>query len=70
MQVLFKQAPISIGRIGDTFNLSQGEKRLLLSAGVGKGLFFAGNVHVAMRVVASEEEHKLITTKPEEIIQT
>ncbi|MDO8638051.1 MAG: ATP-binding protein, partial [Candidatus Daviesbacteria bacterium] len=70
MQVLFKQAPISIGRIGDTFNLSQGERRLLLSAGVGKGLFFAGNVHVAMRVVASEEEHKLITTKPEEIIST
>lgn len=67
MQALFKQAPISIERIGDTFNLSQGERRLLLSAGVGKGLFFAGNVHVAMRVVASEEEHRLITTNPEEI---
>lgn len=69
MQALFKQAPISIERIGDTFNLSQGERRLLLSAGVGKGLFFAGNVHVAMRVVASDEEHRLITTKPEEIIK-
>ncbi|MDO8570843.1 MAG: ATP-binding protein [Candidatus Daviesbacteria bacterium] len=69
MQVLFKQAPVSIERIGDTFNLSQGERRLLLSAGVGRGIFFAGNVHVAMRVVASEEEHKLITTKPEEIIK-
>lgn len=61
MQVLFKQAPISIEKIAETFNLSQGEKRLLLSAGVGRGLLFAGNTHVAMRVVASEEEHNLIT---------
>jgi len=68
MQVLFKQAPVSIERLGETFNLSQGEKRLLLGAGTGKGLFFAGNVHVAMRVVASEEEHKLITTNPKEIL--
>jgi conjugal transfer ATP-binding protein TraC len=69
MQILLKQAPASIENIGKTFNLSQGEKRLLLSAGVGQGLFFAGNTHVAMRVVASEEEHKLITTNPKEILE-
>ncbi len=68
MQVLFKQAPISIERIGEVFNLSQGEKRLLVSSGVGQGLFFAGNTHIAMRVVASDEEHKLITTNPKEAI--
>ena len=51
------------------FYLSQGEKRLLLSAGIGQGLFFAGPTHVAMRVVASPEEHKLITTNPEELLQ-
>lgn len=67
MQVLFKQAPISVERIGEVFNLSQGEKRLLLSSGIGQGLFFAGNTHIAMRVVASDEEHKLITTNPKEI---
>jgi len=66
MQILLKQAPSSIETIGKTFNLSQGEKRLLLSAGVGQGIFFAGNTHVAIRVVASEEEHKLITTNPKE----
>lgn len=70
IQVLLKQAPVSIEGIGQTFNLSQGEKRLLVSAGVGRGLFFAGNTHVAMRVVASEEEHQLITTKPQEIKAT
>jgi hypothetical protein len=69
MQVLLKQAPISIEKIGDVFNLSQGEKRLLTGAGVGKGLFFAGNTHVAIKIVASEEEHQLITTNPKEVLE-
>lgn len=68
MQVLLKQAPASIEKLGQVFNLSQGEKRLLLTAGVGRGLFFAGNNHVAIRVVASEEEHQLINTNPKEIL--
>lgn len=69
MQVLLKQAPISIETLGEVFNLSQGEKRLLTSSGVGQGLFFAGNTHVAMKVVASDEEHQLITTNPREILE-
>lgn len=67
IQVLLKQAPASIDRIGVVFNLSEGEKRLLLSAGVGQGLFFAGPTHVAMSVVASPVEHELITSNPAEI---
>lgn len=68
IQVLLKQAPASIEGVGKVFNLSEGEKRLLLSAGVGQGLFFAGTTHVAMRVVASPEEHQLITTSPKELL--
>ncbi len=68
IQVLLKQAPVSIDLIGKIFNLSEGEKRLLLSAGVGQGLFFAGPTHVAMRVVASPEEHQLITSNPQEVL--
>ncbi len=68
IQVLLKQAPASIDRIGQIFNLSEGEKRLLLAAGIGQGLFFAGNTHVALKVVASPEEHQLITSNPEEIL--
>lgn len=68
IQILLKQAPSSIDKIGQTFNLSEGEKRLLLSAGVGQGLFFAGPTHVAMRVVASPEEHQLITSNPQELL--
>ncbi len=69
IQVLLKQAPASINNIGQVFNLSEGEKRLLLSAGVGRGLFFAGNTHVAMRVVASEEEDRLVTTNPAQVLR-
>ena len=51
-----------------TFNLSEGERRLLLSADVGEGLFFAAQNHVALRIVSSPEEHALITSNPQEIL--
>lgn len=70
IQVLLKQAPASIEKVGQVFNLSEGEKRLLLGAGIGQGLFFAGPTHVAMRVVASPEEHRLITSNPAELVGT
>ncbi|OGE27696.1 hypothetical protein A3H18_02270 [Candidatus Daviesbacteria bacterium RIFCSPLOWO2_12_FULL_38_10] len=68
IQVLLKQAPVSIDLLAQVFNLSEGEQRLLLSEGIGQGLFFAGSTHVAMRVVASPEEHSLITSNPQEIL--
>ncbi|MDQ3098330.1 MAG: ATP-binding protein [bacterium] len=67
IQILLKQSPAAIPKIGETFFLSEGEKHFLLSTDVGEGLFFAGPNHVAMRVVASPEEHKIITTKPQDI---
>lgn len=70
IQILMKQSPAAIEKVAQTFFLSEGEKHLLLSAGVGEGLFFAGNNHVAIRVIASPDEHKLITTKPGEVLST
>lgn len=69
IQILLKQHPSAIDKVADTFYLSEGEKRLLLAAGVGEGLFFAGSNHVAIKVIASDAEHKLITTNPEEILR-
>jgi len=69
IQMLLKQHPAAIDRVVDTFYLSEGEKRFLLSAGVGEGLFFAGANHVAIKVMASEAENKLITTNPEELLR-
>ncbi|MFC1727203.1 VirB4-like conjugal transfer ATPase, CD1110 family [Patescibacteria group bacterium] len=69
VQVLMKMSPAAVDRVGEIFYLSEGEKQLLLAADVGEGLFFAGANHVAMRVIASPDEHRLITTKPQEIMQ-
>jgi type IV secretory pathway VirB4 component len=69
IQVLFKQSSAALERLSEAFYLSEGEKHLLLAADIGEGLFFAGQNHVAMRVVASSEEHHLITTKPQEILE-
>ncbi len=69
IQILMKQSPAGVDKVAKTFYLSEGEKHLLLAAEIGEGLFFAGANHVAIKVVASPEEHQLITTKPEELVQ-
>ncbi|PIY59139.1 conjugal transfer protein TraC, partial [Candidatus Wolfebacteria bacterium CG_4_10_14_0_8_um_filter_39_64] len=63
IQLLLKQAPASIDVVAKTFNLSEAEKGLLLGADVGEGVFFAGLKHVAIQIIASYFENKIITTK-------
>jgi type IV secretory pathway VirB4 component len=67
IKFLMKQSSASIPVLAETFYLSEGEQQLLVSADVGEGVFFAGQNHVALRVVASPEEHQVITTDPREI---
>ncbi len=69
IQILLKQHPAAIDRVAETFYLSEGERRLLLAADVGEGLFFAGANHVAIKIKASQAEHNLITTNPEEVLK-
>lgn len=69
IQFLMKQSTASIPILAETFYLSQGERQLLVTSDVGEGIFFAGQNHVALRVVASDEEHDIITTNPEELLQ-
>jgi conjugal transfer ATP-binding protein TraC len=69
MQILLKQAPAAIDVMQKVFYLTEGEKSFLLSAGIGQGIFFAGANHVAIQIVASENEHNLITTNPNELLQ-
>lgn len=68
IQILMKQSPAAIDTIGKVFYLSEGEKNLLLASDVGRGLFFAGSNHVAMKVVASPDEHRLVTSRPGEVL--
>lgn len=69
LKFLLKQSSAAINQIAEVFYLSQGEKQLLVSAGVGEGIFFAGQNHVAIRVISSPDEHALATTKPSEILE-
>ena len=66
LRLLLKQSPAAIDKIGEVFYLSQGEKQLLMAANIGEGIFFAGPHHAPISVVASDEEHKLIDTRPQE----
>lgn len=68
MQILLKQSTAAIDKIAEVFNLTEGEKFLLLEADIGEGLFFAGKNHVAIKVVASYIEDQLITTDPRQLL--
>ncbi|MFC1811001.1 VirB4-like conjugal transfer ATPase, CD1110 family, partial [Patescibacteria group bacterium] len=69
MQLLLKQAPAAIDMLQKVFNLTEGERYMLLNSGIGQGLFFAGNKHVAIQIIASYGEDKLVTTNPEELLK-
>ncbi|MDX9779329.1 MAG: ATP-binding protein [Patescibacteria group bacterium] len=69
LQILLKQSPAAIDLVQKTFLLTEGEKYLLLECGVGEGIFFAGNKHVAMKVVASYAEDQLITSDPRQLLE-
>jgi len=69
LQILMKQSPATIDVVKKAFNLTEEEKYLLLEADVGEGIFFAGQKHVAMKVVASYAEDQIVTTSPEEVLK-
>ncbi len=69
MQLLLKQTTAAVDRIADVFQLTEGEKFLLLEAGPGEGIFFAGQKHAAIKVVASYSEHQLVTTDPRQLLE-
>jgi len=69
LQLLMKQSPATMDVVQKTFNLTEEEKYLLIEAEVGEGIFFAGQKHVAIKVVASYAEDQFITTSPEEVLK-
>ena len=69
LQLLMKQSPAGIDVVKETFNLTESEKYLLLESGVGEGIFFAGDKHAAIKVVASYNENRIVTTNPEQLLE-
>jgi type IV secretory pathway VirB4 component len=66
-RLLLRQDASTIDAVTHTFQLSVGERQFLLSCGKGEGLFMARGSRVALRVVASPQEHALATTDPVEL---
>lgn len=69
LQLLMKQSPSSIDIVTKTFLLTQQERYLLLEAGVGEGIFFAGTKHAAIKIVASYAEDQIVTTNPQQVLE-
>lgn len=67
LKMLLKQSPAVIDKVQKTFNLTDEEKMILLEGSQGEGIFFAGQKHVSMRIIASPTEDRIITTSPEEL---
>ena len=68
IQILMKQSPSSVELVQKTFNLTNEEKYLLLESNVGEGIFFAGQKHVAIKVIASYTEDQIITSDPSQLL--
>lgn len=69
MQLLLKQSSSAVDVLSDVFKLTEEEKKRLANFPVGQGLFFAGQNHVHIQVVASSTEQQLITTNPQATTQ-
>ena len=64
MQLLLKQSSSAVDVLSDVFKLTDEERKRLSNFPVGQGLFFAGQNHVHIQIIASETEESLITTNP------
>ncbi len=70
MQFLMKQSPTAVDVLADVFKLTSEEKKRLSQFPIGQGLFFAGQNHVHIQVIASQTETDLISTTPSVVEET
>jgi type IV secretory pathway VirB4 component len=68
MQLLLKQSTSAVDVLSDVFKLTEEERKRLSNFPVGQGLFFAGQNHVHIQIVASETETGLVTTNPQQTL--
>ena len=67
LRILMRQDTTTIKKVASEFNLSEYEEHFLLTCDRGEALIIADQNHVAVKIVASEKEHPLLTTDPKEI---
>jgi hypothetical protein len=62
-----RQDTTTIKKVTQEFQLSEYEQHFLLTCDKGEALIIADQNHVAVKIVASEKEHPLLTTNPKEL---
>jgi len=67
LRILMRQDTTTIKNVASEFNLSEYEESLLLTFERGDALIIADQEPVAVKVVASDKEHPLLTTNPKEL---
>lgn len=67
LRILMKQDTTSIKKVVQEFNLSEYEQQFLLTCDRGEALIIADQNHVAVKIVASEKEHPMLTTDPKDL---
>lgn len=67
LRILMRQDTTTIKHVASEFHLSEYEESFLLTCERGDALIIADQNHVAVKVVASDKEHPLITTNPAEL---
>jgi type IV secretory pathway VirB4 component len=67
MKLLLKQDSTTIEPVVRAFQLSDADRQKLQAAAQGSGLFFVRNTHFELDIVASQEEHQLATSAPQEL---
>jgi len=67
LRILMRQDTTTIKNVVSEFHLSEYEQNFLLTCDKGEALIIADQNHVAIKVVASDKEHPLITTNPAEL---
>jgi type IV secretory pathway VirB4 component len=64
--LLLRQKPSIIELVEKTFQLSLKEREKLLTAQTGEGIIIISNEHSEIKIIASPEEHSVITTNADE----
>lgn len=67
LRILMRQDTTTIKKVAEEFHLSAYEQHYLLTCDRGEALLIADQNHVAVKMVASDEEHPLLTTDPREV---
>jgi hypothetical protein len=65
---LLKQDTAILDQVAEQFNINPAERQFLQTATMGRALLMAGTTRIPIYIMASPEEHRIITTRPDEVL--